>query len=138
MDLRTLTKDFSVSPQIAVDDLHAIAGAGFRSVLCNRPDGEEYGQPGFEAIAAAAEAEGLQTRHVPMGQAGVSPQIMAEFRAALDEMPGPVLAYCRSGTRCTVLWSIAQHGTLDDAEIVRRAQEAGYDMAGLVRQLGGG
>lgn len=138
MDPRTLTEEFSVSPQIAVEDVHAIAGAGFRTILCNRPDGEETGQPAFDAIAAAAGAEGLQARCVPMGHAGVSPQTLADFRAALEELPGPILAYCRSGTRCTVLWSIAQYGTMDDDEIVRRARDAGYDMAELVRQLGGG
>lgn len=138
MDLRTITEEFSVSPQIAVGDVQDIAGAGFRSILCNRPDGEEVGQPAFDAVAAAAEAEGLEARHVPMGHAGVPPQTLAAFRAALEELPKPVLAYCRSGTRCMVLWSITQYGTLDDAEIIARARAAGYDMAGLVRQLGSG
>lgn len=138
MDLRTITKEFSVSPQIAVEDLHAIAGEGFRSILCNRPDAEETGQPGFAEIAAAAAGEGLEARLVPMGNSGVSPQILADFRVALDEMPKPILAYCRSGTRCTVLWSITSYGTKDDAEIIKRTQAAGYDMTGLLRQLSGG
>ena len=135
MDLRHLTDEFSVSPQIDVEQLHEIAGAGFRSVLCNRPDGEEPGQCSYDTIADAARAEGLEVRSVPIVSGMVTPQALEDFRAALEEMPKPVLAYCRSGTRCTMLWAIAQHGTMDDADIERRAAEAGYDVSGLLRQL---
>ena len=135
MDPRHLTDEFSVSPQIDAEHVHEIAGAGFRSILCNRPDGEEPGQCGYDAIADVAQAEGLEVRSVPIVSGMVTRQALEDFRTALAEMPKPVLAYCRSGTRCTMLWAIAQHGTMDDAEIERRAAEAGYDVSGLLRQM---
>jgi len=135
MDLRHLTDAFTVSPQIEPKHLHEIAGAGFRSVLCNRPDGEEPGQSSYERIAEAAREEGLEVRSVPITSGTITPETLEDFRIALREMPGPVLAYCRSGTRCTMLWAIAQHGVMDDEEIERRAGAAGYDVAGLLRQL---
>lgn len=135
MDLRRITDEFTVSPQIDPADMQEIAKAGFRSVMCNRPDGEEPGQCEFEQIAQAAGAEGLEARSVPIVSGQVTAQAVQDFRKALDEMPKPVLAYCRSGTRCTMLWAIARHGEMDDAEIERRAAEAGYDVSGLLRQL---
>lgn len=135
MDLRHLTDTFSVAPQIAPGDVHAIAGAGFRAILCNRPDGEDPGQPDYDSIAGAARAEGLEVRWVPVISGQITLDTVAEFRAALAEMPAPLLAYCRSGTRCTMLWAMIQHGAMDDDEIVRRAAAAGYDVAGLIRQI---
>lgn len=135
MDLRPLTEDFAVAPQIAPDDLPAIAAEGYRSVLCNRPDGEAPDQPDFDAIARAARDAGLEVRCVPIVSGQVTQQALDNFRAALDAMPAPVLAYCRSGTRCTMLWSITRHGEMDTDEILRRTSAAGYDMAGLLRQL---
>ena len=135
MDLRQITDDYTVSPQIDVEHMREIAGAGFRSIMCNRPDGEEPGQTGYALIAEAAEAEGLEVRTVPIVSGMITPEALDEFRAALDTMPKPMLAYCRSGTRCTMLWALAQHGTMDDAEIERRAAAAGYDVSGLLRQL---
>ncbi|MEL7257040.1 MAG: TIGR01244 family sulfur transferase [Pseudomonadota bacterium] len=135
MDIRQLTDDFAVSPQIDVAHMKEIAGAGFRSLLCNRPDGEEMGQTDFAAIEEAAAQEGLEIRWIPIVSGMVTQGAMSEFTAALDEMPKPILAYCRSGTRCTMLWSIAQYGRLDDQEIVSRAAKAGYDMGPLIQQL---
>ena len=136
MDLRRITEEFTVSPQIEADNVHQIAGAGFRSIMCNRPDGEELGQTDYETIAETARQEGLEVRWVPIVSGMISPEALEEFREALDEMPKPILAYCRSGTRCTMLWAICQHGTMGDAEIERSAAAAGYDVSGLLRQLG--
>jgi uncharacterized protein (TIGR01244 family) len=135
MDIRPLTDSFAVSPQIDVADMKDIAGAGFRSILCNRPDGEEFGQTDFDTIAEAARAEGLDIRSVPIVSGMVTQEALDDFASALQEMPKPILAYCRSGTRCTMLWSIAQFGTMDSEEIISRAGKAGYDMSGLVAQL---
>jgi uncharacterized protein (TIGR01244 family) len=110
MDLRPLTDSFAVAPQIAPDTLPTIAEKGYASVLCNRPDGEEFGQPDFNEIAQAAEAAGLQSRTVPIISGQVTQEALDQFRAALDEMPKPILAYCRSGTRCTMLWARRRGG----------------------------
>ncbi len=104
-----LSPDFSVSPQIAADEVAEIAARGFRSIMCNRPDGEEPGQPGVAEIAAAARAAGLEFAHVPIvSGAPISPADLAAFRAAIEALPGPVFAYCRSGTRSGNLWRLSQ------------------------------
>jgi sulfide:quinone oxidoreductase len=138
MDLRPITQDFTVSPQIEVADVAAIVGAGYRSILCNRPDGEDYGQPAYDAVAAAAEAAGLSVRWVPIMSGQMTQAALDEFRAALDEMPKPILAYCRTGTRCTMLWSMTRFDDLGGDEILRATATAGYDMSGLVAQLARG
>ena len=135
MDLRKITDDFSVSPQIECEDVAAIAAAGFRSILCNRPDGEEFGQSAYDAVAEAAQAAGLAVRSVPIVSGMLSEADLAAFRAALDELPKPILAYCRSGTRCTMLWSMTSFGDLGADEIVKATSAAGYDMSGLMRQM---
>ncbi|MBU3260625.1 TIGR01244 family phosphatase [Roseovarius sp. PS-C2] len=135
MDIRRITEDYAVSPQITLADIAEIKAAGFRSIMCNRPDGEDYGQPEFDAVAEAARAEGIEVRCVPIVSGMVTPQAAQDFAAALEDMPKPMLAYCRSGTRCTMLWSIASYGRLTGEEIVSTARAAGYDMSGLVRQL---
>ncbi|MFO7771469.1 TIGR01244 family phosphatase [Roseovarius gahaiensis] len=135
MDIRQITPDYAVSPQIKAQDIPDIKAAGFRSIMCNRPDGEEFGQPDFDAIAKAAQDAGLEVRCVPIVSGMVTPQAAQDFATALDQMPKPMLAYCRSGTRCTMLWSIVNHGELSGEDIVAATRNAGYDMAGLVRQL---
>lgn len=135
MDLRKITDDFSVSPQIEATDIPAIAAAGYRSVLCNRPDGEEPSQCRYDEVAEAAREAGLEVRSVPIRSGSVRPEDMTAFVAALNEMPGPVLAYCRSGTRCTMLWTIAQYGQIADEDIHALTAKAGYDMSGILHQL---
>ncbi len=135
MDIRKLTDDFSVSPQVDVAHMREIAGAGFKSIMCNRPDHEDPGQPDYDAIAEAARAEGLEVAWIPVVGGMLGPDALAEFDRALQEMPRPMLAYCRSGTRCTTLWAFTQHGRMDDAEIIERAAKAGYDMSGLIHQM---
>ncbi|MFK7940115.1 MAG: TIGR01244 family sulfur transferase [Roseovarius sp.] len=135
MDLRPITPDYSVAPQILPEDVAAIADAGYKSIMCNRPDGEEFGQPDFASIEAEAQKAGLQVCWVPVGGMGPRPDDVAAFGAALRDMPQPLLAYCRTGTRCTMMWTIAMHGTLSDDDLLRQTTEAGYDMRGLIGQL---
>ncbi len=137
MDLRKITDAFSVSPQIEVADVPAIKEAGFRAILCNRPNGEDAGQPDIAAIEAAAQAAGLEFRAVPIVSGALTETNVEDFNAALAEMPAPVLAYCRSGTRCTTMWSISQIDQMPEGEIVSAAADAGYDMRGIVAQMSG-
>lgn len=101
-------EDFSAAGQIGPEDVAEIAEAGFKSIICNRPDGEGHGQPAFAEIEAAAKTLGLETRYIPVtpGQAG-PPEVEA-FAAALREMPKPILAYCRSGARSNMMFELAQ------------------------------
>lgn len=135
MDVRPLTDDLHVSPQIALADLKALAASGYRAVISNRPDGEEPGQPMAAEMAAAAEAAGLAFRHLPVTVPTMTEADAAAFGAALAELPGPVLGFCRSGTRTTMLWALSQAGGRPTDEIVAAAAAAGYDLEALRPRL---
>lgn len=108
MDIRQVTDDYAVSGQIAADDIKAIKEAGFRSIICNRPDAEQPGQPTAAEIAVAAEAADLIFRHIPFVGGQMTEEDVAKMAEALDEIPGPVFAYCRSGARSTNIFMAAQ------------------------------
>jgi uncharacterized protein (TIGR01244 family) len=124
-----------VAPQISPDDMPAIKAAGFATVINNRPDGEAFDQPSHAVMKAAAEAAGLAYHFIPLGRDGVSPDLVEEERAALEGSNGPVLAYCRSGTRSTTLWALSQAGKMPAQEIVAQAAHAGYEMSHLLGYL---
>lgn len=135
MDIKRISADISVSPQIRATDLAALKAQGFGAVICNRPDGETPDQPDFAEIAAAAKEAGLEARQIAVS-GGLFPQdAVAEFGAALSELPGPVLAYCRSGTRSATLWSLSQAGVTPVAEILSATSAAGYDLSGMADRL---
>ncbi len=138
MDIKRLTRELSVSPQIAVADVPAIAEAGFRAIVCNRPDGEGADQPTVVEIEAAAKPLGLQVRYIPVNTGMVTDEAAAFFDAAMHELPKPVLAYCRSGTRSVTLWSLSQGAKRPLPEILETAKAAGYDMGGVVRRIASG
>lgn len=135
MDIRKIDDSISVAPQITPDALSELAAMGFRSVICNRPDGEAPDQPGIDEMAAAAAAAGLEFRALPLAPGQLTPTLIEDFGAALDEMPGPVLAYCRSGTRSATLWALSQSGKRAPAEILGMAATAGYDLGGIAGAL---
>lgn len=128
MDICRVTDDFSVAPQIAPDDLAELKKQGFALVINNRPDGEEPGQPSAAEIAAAAQNAGISYREIPVA-AGFSQLQVADMAEALAGAPGPVFAFCRSGTRSTLLWSLAQASRGGDPDqIAAAAAGAGYDV----------
>lgn len=131
MDIRTLTPDYSVSPQISVEDLPAIAQAGFTTVICNRPDSEVGHDQASAAIATAAEAAGITYKVLPLVQDTLTPQNAERQREMIEAADGPVLAYCRTGTRCTVIWALGQAGRMPTDEIISRAAKAGYQLDNL-------
>lgn len=130
--IRKVDDSISVAPQISVEDVAAIKAAGFTAIVNNRPDDEEAGQIPGDAIRAAAEAAGLRYTAIPITHAGFSyPQIaaMADVLAAAD---GPVLAFCRSGTRSCNLWALAQAKNGADADaLIAKGAGAGYNLDGL-------
>ena len=135
LELKRINDDVSVAPQISPDDMPAIKAAGFATVINNRPDGEAFDQPSHAVMKAAAEAAGLTYHFIPLGRDGVSPDLVEEERAALEGSNGPVLAYCRSGTRSTTLWALSQAGKMPAQEIVTQAAHAGYEMSHLLGYL---
>ena len=133
--VRTITPDFSVSAQVDPDDLQSLADAGFRSIISNRPDDEDPGQPDWSEIEAAAKAVGLEARHIPVIPGAIGSDDVANFATALDEMPRPILAFCRSGTRAASLWGLAQAGHRPPDEISDAAANAGCDLSALRQRL---
>ncbi|MBN8808778.1 MAG: TIGR01244 family phosphatase [Sphingomonas sp.] len=127
--IRTIDDSISVAPQIAPADLAAIKAAGFVAIVNNRPDDEQDGQPAGDAIRAVAEATGLGYTAIPITLAGFSlPQVQA-MAAVLAEAQGPVLAFCRSGTRSCNLWALAAASRGEHpAVLIEKAAEAGYDL----------
>ena len=135
MHVRRLTDQISVSPQILPGELADLAAAGFRSVINNRPDGEVEDQPDSAAMAQAAAAQGLAYRHVPVTPGHYDAAVIEAMARALDELPPPVLAYCRTGTRSTSLWALQAARTADADALVKAAGDAGYDLAALAPRL---
>ncbi|MBN8485969.1 MAG: TIGR01244 family phosphatase [Sphingomonadales bacterium] len=132
---RQLTDRVFASPQIGLAEVAEAAASGIGLIINNRPEGESEDQVPGEDIAAAARAAGIGYVAIPVTHAGFSqPQITA-MRAALDGSEGKVLAYCRSGTRSTLLWALAEAsaGKSPD-ELAEQAARAGYDL-GPIRAL---
>lgn len=135
MELRKITGGLSVAGQLDAAALPLVAGMGFRSIICNRPDGEAPGQPAFGPIERAAAALGIKTAYQPVPSNAVSDADGAAFGKLLEELPKPILAYCRSGTRCTVLWALSEAPKQAHGDIVQQAMRAGYDLTGLIPRL---
>ena len=127
---RQLTDRLWVSPQIETSDIERAVGLGVGLLINNRPEGESEDQTPGEAIAAAATAAGLAYVAIPISHAGFSqPQVIA-MRDALAGASGNVLAYCRSGTRSTLLWALAEASRGGDPDtLAAQAAKAGYDIA---------
>lgn len=129
-DFRKLTENISVSQQLILSDIDDAAASGVAMIINNRPDGEDPDAPQGDDIAAAAAAAGLNYVAIPIGHSGFSePQVDAMI-AAIEQAEGPILAYCRSGTRSTFLWALAEakQGGEPDT-IARTAAQAGYDIS---------
>jgi len=127
---RKLDETISVAGQITTADVAEAAAQGFTFIVNNRPDDEQPGQPAAAEIEAAAKDAGLGYRAIPITHAGFSENQVAAMQEALEAAPGPVLAFCRSGTRSTLVWALARARMGDDADALQvKAQAAGYDLA---------
>ncbi|MBV0934335.1 bifunctional protein tyrosine phosphatase family protein/NAD(P)/FAD-dependent oxidoreductase [Marinobacterium weihaiense] len=129
MDIHQLTPFLSVSPQITAADVGLAATLGFKAIICNRPDNESQEQPDSNAIREAAERHGLEWHYLPVVSGKISDADVAEFRALLNRLHGPVLAFCRTGTRCSTLWALAEAPRLDVDAILKATAAAGYDLS---------
>lgn len=107
VDAKQLNDQVTVASQIRPDHVAMIAAAGFSCVMMNRPDGEEYGQPDWDDIVAACQLAGVEARYVPMGGRSLNMAAVQGFRDALDQVDGRIFAFCRSGTRCEILFQAA-------------------------------
>lgn len=127
---RQLTPRLYASPQITLDEVEAAAAQGIGLIINNRPEGESDDQTPGEAIAAACADNGIAYVAIPVTHAGFSQQQVAAMAAALTSTDAPILAYCRSGTRSTLLWALAEASRGENpAELARLAGQAGYDLS---------
>ncbi|MEZ5570133.1 MAG: TIGR01244 family sulfur transferase [Halioglobus sp.] len=134
MRIFQLSESLSVTAQIAPDDVARIAAGGFRVLVNNRPDGEEADQPPARTIAELAQAAGLEYHHMPVTHADFPGRDFAGFSALLDDPAKPVLAFCRSGTRCANLWVASRPAAALD-EAAQTARRIGFDLAMAERFL---
>lgn len=135
MDIRAITPDYAVSPQIEPGDLPAIKAAGYAMVIDNRPDGEI--PPGLHAteMRAAAEAQGLQFVANPVVGGALTMENVTAQAAAIAASPGPVLAYCASGNRSSIVWALAHAGKRPVDELVGLPARFGYQLDHLRPQI---
>ncbi len=131
MNSRQLTPRYHVSPQIAPEDVSALREAGFTTVICNRPDSEVPTELQSAAMRAAVEAAGLRFETLELTHQTMTPDNVARQKSLIEESEGPVLAYCASGTRCSVVWALGQAGSMSADEILAHTSQAGYDLQGL-------
>lgn len=119
-----------VSPQIAAADLAAIAAHGIKSLVNNRPDGEAEDQMPHETAAAKAAELGLNYLYQPVPGVNVADDdVVDAFKDASEVLPRPILFYCRTGTRCTILWAEANAARLGTDKVIATAADKGYDLS---------
>ena len=131
-DFRRLSDTMLASPQITVDDVSAAKVAGVTLIVNNRPERESEDQAPGSEIEAAARAAGIGYLEIPITHAGFSHPQVTKLAEALTNTDGPVLGYCRTGTRSTLLWALARASLGDDPEqLAAAAAQAGYDVASV-------
>ena len=135
MQINTLSDDYSVSPQIEVCDVPSIMQAGFKSVICNRPDQENPEPRQIEAIKAAVEATRMEFAENVFDPSSFGPDKIERQAELLAQLPSPVFAYCASGNRCSIVWAFAQAGRIATDTILDATTQAGYQLAHLRPQL---
>jgi len=140
MNVTVIDQDLAVASQVTTDDIAGAARDGVRTIMNNRPDGEEPGQLTAAEAKAAAEKLGLEYVHIPVQTGTITAADVDAFARVLKESPKPVLAHCRSGTRCYLLWAATQAvAGKDPAQLVMRAAGDGYDirvLPDLLRRIG--
>ncbi len=129
-EIKRVSKEFSVSAQITAEEVRELADQGVRSLICNRPDGEGADQPNVTEIETAAADAGMVLAYLPIVSGKFSGKDVSDFLAALQRLPAPVHAYCRTGTRSITLWALGQRrlGT-DTQELLDLASTQGYDLS---------
>ncbi|MBK0329132.1 TIGR01244 family phosphatase [Rhodobacteraceae bacterium F11138] len=131
MEMRPLSPRYSVSPQISAEDISAIAQAGISLVVCNRPDQEVPPSHQSKAIADAVRAAGMRFEFLPLTHQTMTPENVALQHELIEDAEGPVLAYCASGTRSSVVWALGEAKTRSPDEILADTAAAGYQLDGL-------
>lgn len=135
MKPRKLTPALYIDAQPTLEEVRRLAEQGFHGVISNRPDGEEESQPGAAQVEHAAREAGLSFAHIPIIPGKIADEHIEAFGQALTDMRGPVLAFCKTGTRSTFLWALTQADRLDPRAIHAAAADAGIDVSPLMKKL---
>jgi uncharacterized protein (TIGR01244 family) len=133
--ITALTENFAVASQIGPNDIAEIAAAGYRVLINNRPDGEQEGQLNSHEARLQAEALGIEYHYLPFTAATLTLAQIEQFESLLAKGEGPILAHCRSGTRCCLVWSITElrKGAGDAEALIRQGAERGFSIPELAR-----
>jgi len=140
MEIRPLTDTYSVTPQITQDDIPAIKAAGYTTVICNRPDREIPEDLHADAMQQAVEAAGLAFVVNPVTGGALTMENVDAQRAAIDAATGPVLAYCASGNRSSIVWALANAGRQPTDDLIAAGAQYGYQVGqfrDLIERLAG-
>ena len=135
MDIRHITPDYAVAPQISPDDMAHLAEAGFTTVINNRPDAEVTDDIACSKMRAAAEAAGLAYEPNPVVNGGLTMEMVDRQGEICANAAGPVFAYCRSGTRSSITWALSQAGKRPTPDILADLAQAGYPQPMLGPQI---
>ena len=125
--MRKVTNHYFVSPQIESADVKSLKEQGFESIVCNRPDGEEPNQPDFKSIEEECLKSGIKFYNYPLSPGDLNLERILETKAIV-EGGKKTLAYCRTGTRCIILWACAEVANKEVKEILKISENAGYDL----------
>lgn len=136
MTIHTLTSDFATAGQLKPADIQTIAAQGYKLIICNRLDDEEAGQTEFAVIADAARKAGIAAVHLPVQPGHITEDAISDFMAACATAQGPILAYCRSGSRSAALWGLMQaRRGMPVQDILRIARTEGHPLDSLTSRL---
>ncbi len=131
----TISDSLTISDQITPDDVRTLAAQGVKTIINNRPDHEEPGQPENAALRTAANAAGIEFIEQPVSFSTIQPRDGLAFGAHLTGAPGKVHAFCRSGRRCVALWTLANVNALGTHGVLEKALAFGEDLRGLAPLL---
>lgn len=135
MDIRSLSDEYAVSPQIDPADFEAIKAAGFQTVIDNRPDDEIPTHLHADAMHEAAQAAGVELIVNPVVGGALTIENINIQRKTMTDAEGPVLAYCASGNRSSIVWAMVQAGHMRTDAILAAAERAGYNLSGMRAQI---
>jgi uncharacterized protein (TIGR01244 family) len=133
MMLNKIIEDYVVSDQITEEDIEQLKEAGFKTIFCNRPDNEEQNQVTVKSIQDKAIESGLNFIHQPVIGGQISQNDIDQFSDYYDAAEKPIFAYCRTGTRSSMLWALSESGKRSIDEILRLTSAAGYNLSNLFR-----
>ena len=133
MLLRTLTPNLSLADQLTEDDLAEVIAQGYKTVICNRPDEEGDAHLNAQQAKAVPQAAWVEFHYLPVNGAAITDQDVIDHHDLLDQAEGPVLTYCRTGTRCAKLWALAQEADAD--EVIQAVARTGLNIEDIRDRL---